>query len=161
MAIDVDSPGQHAAMVSKLDLPFPFLSDPDRTRAIEPYGVRDERDPREIAIPAVVLINPAGEEHWRWQARDYADRIDEDSVLTAARGLGLRPVAAEPVASGMPEPGPKAVKMESLHVYFRGARFAVVAMRRRHPDIREDGMAFIEEMDRYLSVLEARRDRSL
>lgn len=146
-------------MVEKLDLPFPFLSDPDRTLAIGPLGLRDERDPREIAIPAVVLLNPDGEEVWRWTARDYADRIDEDAVVSAARSLGLRPVEPQPMVAGTPEPGPRAVKMDTLHVYFRGARFAVVAMRRRHESMRDDGLAFIEEMDRYLEALKRRRER--
>lgn len=159
VAIDVDSPGQHAAMVDKLMLPFPYLSDPDRQAIIGPLGLRDEKDPREIARPAVVIVGPDGEEAWRWVARDFADRIDEAEVLSVVRGLGLGPTEPEPVVPGVPEPGPKAVKMENLHVYFRGARFAVVAMRRRHPEMRDDGMEFIEEMDRFLEALRHRRDR--
>ena len=146
-------------MVEKLDLPFPYLSDPDRDLLIGPLGLRDERDPREIAKPAVVLVGPDGDEAWRWVARDYADRIDEQAIVDAAQGLGLGPVGAEPVHPGDPQPGPKAVKMDSLHVYFRGARFAVVAMRRRHEEVREDGMAFIQEMDRFLAVLKERREQ--
>lgn len=159
VAISVDSVGQNAAMVEKLDLPFPFLSDPNRALAIGPLGLRDERDPREIAIPAIVLLDQEGDEVWRWTARDYADRIDEDAVVAAAHSLDLDRVEPEPIAGGTPEPGPRAVKMDTLHVYFRGARFAVVAMRRRHESMREDGMAFIEEMDRYLEALKRRRER--
>ena len=157
-AIDVDAPGQHAAMVQKLDLPFPYLSDPDRELLIGPLGLRDERDPREIAKPAVVILGTDGEETWRWVARDYADRIEEGAILGAVSDLGLGPVEPEPVTVGVPEPGPKAVDMDTLHVYFRGARFAVVAMRRRHTEIRDDGMEFIREMDRFLEVLKRRRE---
>lgn len=156
-AVDVDTPGQHAAMVEKLGLPFPYLSDPDRDLLIGPLGLRDERDPREIALPAVVVVGADGEEAWRWVSRDYADRIDEADVLDVVRGLGLSAVDAEEMTVGAPEPGPKAVDVETLHVYFRGARFAVVALRRRHETVRDDGMEFIREMDRYLEVLKKRR----
>lgn len=158
-AVDVDSPGQHAAMVAKLGLPFPYLSDPDRDLLIGPLGLRDERDPREIALPSVVVIEPDGEEAWRWVSRDYADRIEEDVILSAVRRLDLDPVDGEPMSLGTPEPGPKAVNMDTLHVYFRGARFAVVAMRRRHEAIRDDGLEFVREMDRFLEVLKHRRER--
>ncbi len=147
-------------MVEKLSLPFPYLSDPDREILIGPLGLRDERDPRNLARPAVVIIGPDGEEMWRWVSRDYADRIDEDEILAAARHLELDPIEAEPVHPGAPEPSLKAVNMDSLHVYFRGARFAVVALRRRHDEIRDDGKAFIDEMDRFLAVLRRRAERS-
>lgn len=160
-AVDIDTPRQHAAMVEKLRLPFPYLSDPDRDLLIGPLGLRDERDPREIALPAVVVIGPDGEEAWRWVSRDYADRIDENLILDAVGDLRLDPVDPEPMLAGTPDPGPKAVDMDTLHIYFRGARFAVVAMRRRHEGIRDDGMEFIREMDRFLEVLKRRRDRGL
>lgn len=147
-------------MVAKLDLPFPYLSDPAREVLIGPLGLSDERDPRELALPALVIVGPEGEEVWRWVSRDYADRIDEESVLEVARALELGPVEPVSVRPGTPDPGPQAVDMGSLPAYFRGARFAVVAMRRRHPEIRDDGLEFIREMDRYLDALRLRRDRS-
>ena len=95
-------------MVEKLDLPFPFLSDPDRTGAIEAYGLSNPDDGRNLAYPAIVIVDPDGEEAWRWVSRDYADRIPEDDVVEAAAALGLGPVGAEHMAPGNPEPGPAA-----------------------------------------------------
>jgi hypothetical protein len=42
--------------------------------------------------------------------------------------------------------------LEQLVPYFRGARFAVVALRRRHPDapgLDEDAQRYIDMLDRY------------
>lgn len=168
VAIDVDSPGQHAAMVEKLDLPFPYLSDPDRTGAITPYGLADPIDERNIAIPAIVLLGVDGDEVWRWVARDFADRIPEAEVVGRAVALGLDAVdAGRPVELGPVEPGPKAMRLESLGTYFRGARFASIAFYRRMREIPEakeaakaEMLAYTEEMDRYVAaVSELRRRR--
>lgn len=149
-AIDVDSPAQHAAMVEKLNLPFPILSDPDRSQAIEPYGVADPRDPREIAIPTTLVIDAEGNEAWRKVSRDFADRPSEDEALEIVRGLGLDPVEQPLPAVGAAEPGSNAMAFGDMRTYFRGAKFAAVAMGRRHPEGKEDGKAYAALMDRYI-----------
>ena len=160
VAIDVDSPGQHAAMVEKLDLPFPFLSDPDRTGAITPYGVANPDDRRDLAYPAIVIVGPDGEEAWRWVSRDFADRIPEDDVVDAATALGLDAVEAEPMVNGVPEPGPAAMPRLDLVPYYKGAKFAALAMYLRLRAIPEatesakaESIAYGAEMDRYLEAL--------
>lgn len=119
VAIDVDSPAQHAAMVEKLNLSFPMLSDPDRTLAIEPYDLMDRDDPRGLAIPATVLIDPNGEEVLRLVSRDFADRCPEDDALGVLRGLDLPPVEQDAPSRGNPEPGPRAMPFGDLRPYFR------------------------------------------
>ncbi|CAN5501343.1 hypothetical protein BH23ACT7_BH23ACT7_21510 [soil metagenome] len=135
-------------MVSKLALGFPLLSDADASRAIRPYGVwHDERGG--IARPAVVIVGPGGDECFRWVARDFADRIAEDDVVAAVAALGLPPVRQAPPAAGTPEPGDTAMPVRALEPYFRGARFAAVAMGMRHPQVKADADAYVAEMDRY------------
>jgi hypothetical protein len=167
VAIDIDSPGQHAAMVEKLDLPFPYLSDPDRTGAIEPYGLADPLDERNLAIPALVLVDREREEVWRWVARDFADRIPEAEALDQVRSLGLDRVAAAPMENGEPEPGPKAMPVRAMGSYFRGARFASVAFYRRMREIPEakdaakaEMTAYVDEMDRYIAAVKDLRERT-
>lgn len=154
VAIDVDSPGQHAAMIEKLDIGFPYLSDPDRSQAIEPYDVVDHKGARNLARPAMVLVDTDGEERFRFVSRDFADRYPEDKVLEVATDLGLDPVSAEPMRDGTPEPGPSSMPFEGLWYYLRGARFAALAMGVRHKDlgesIKEDSKAYVETMDRML-----------
>ena len=163
VAISIDTPGQHAAMVDKLDLPFPMLSDPDRSLAIEPYGVSDPKDHRSLSRPAMILVNPEGEEVFRFVSRDYADRLPEQDVLDTVRGLGLNSTAQKAPTPGTPEPSPGAMPLDGLPFYLRGARFAALAMGLRHKDlgdaIKEDSKAYVDEMDRYFEAVQELRKR--
>jgi hypothetical protein len=167
VAIDIDSPGQHAAMVEKLDLPFPYLTDSDRRGAIAPYDLADPVDERNLAIPAIVVIDRAGTEVWRWVARDFADRIPEVEVLERVRALGAPPVGAPAIEVGPAEPGPKAMPVSAMSSYFRGARFASIAFYRRMREIPEakdaakaEMLAYTDEMDRYIAAVKDLRDRT-
>lgn len=159
-AVVVDSPEQNAAMVEKLRLPFPILSDPDRKLAIEPYDVADPRDPRDIAIPTTVVIDPEGNEVWRKQSFDFAERPEEDAVLEVVRSLGLGPTHQEPTPIRNATPGPKAMPFPSLTAYYRGAKFAAIAMSRRFPEAKENAKAYAAQMDRYIEAVHETRDRS-
>ena len=164
VAIDVDSPGQHAAMVEKLHLPFPMLSDPDRSQAIFPYGLGDDRDPRRVARPALVAADPTGAEVYRFVARDYADRLPEDDVLQVLRSLGLPPTSQAPPTPGTPRPGPRAMPVRAMIPYFRGGRFSVLALGLRHrhlgEDFKADAKAFVAEMDRFVEAVKHLRSSS-
>ncbi len=155
--ISIDSPAQHAAMIEKLGLPFPLLSDPDRSAAIQPYGAADERDPREIARPVLVVVAPDGEEAFRIEARDFADRPPEDGVVERVQALGLPPTSQGPPEVGPAEPGPKAMSVKALLPYYRGARFAAVALGRRHPAIADETERYVAQMDRYHEAMSTRR----
>ena len=161
VGISVDSPAQQSAMVDKLGLPFPLLSDADRTGAVEPLGVADERDPREISRPAMVLVAPDRTEAWRYVSRDFADRLPEDEVVAQARSLGLPPTSQPEPETVDPRPGPKAMPLDGLPYYLRGARFAALAMGLRHRDkgeeIADDAKAYVAEMDRYIEAVQQLR----
>jgi hypothetical protein len=160
--ISIDSPEQNAAMVEKLGLPFPLLSDPNRSQAIVPYGVADPKDDRNIALPTVVLVAPGGEERARFPSRDFADRPPEDDVLAALRLLGLPPTMQPAPAPGHAQPGPNAMPLEALFPYYRGARFAVIAMSRRHPETKDEADRYVALLDRYTEAVKqayrAKRD---
>jgi hypothetical protein len=154
VAIDVDSPRQHAAMIEKLSLPFPFLSDPDRSNVIEPYGLSNPNDPRNLAFPAIVLVDPSGAEQWRWVSRDFADRLPEDEVIEVATSFGWPPTHQPEFEVGEAQAGPRAMPFDGLGFYLRGARFAALAMGLRHghhaESIKEDSKAYVAQMDRFL-----------
>ncbi|NNC43138.1 MAG: redoxin domain-containing protein [Acidimicrobiia bacterium] len=152
VGIDVDSPAQHAAMIEKLNLPFSLLSDPDRSLAIEPYDLMNLDDPRNLAIPATVVIGPYGNEIMRTVSRDYADRPFEDEVLEKLRELQLEPVEQPPPNPGAPEAGPKAMPFDELRSYFRGAKFGAKAIGLRTDNLAEsDGFGAL--MDRYMEAV--------
>ena len=144
-------------MVEKLSLPFPLLSDPDRSKVIEPMGVADPQDARDISRPAMILIDPDGSERWRFVSRDYADRLPNDEVLEHARALAL-PGTEQPTPDvGPAEPSAAAMPFEGLFFYLRGARFAAQAMGLRHKElgeaIKEDSKAYVAEMDEMLDAV--------
>jgi hypothetical protein len=149
VAIDVDSPGQHAAMIEKLNLPFPMLSDPDRNLSIAPFGLMNEDDPRGLAVTATVLIGPEGDEAMRLVSRDFADRPLEDAVLNALQRLNLASVEQPPPTPGIPAPDRRAMPFDDLRTYFRGAKFGSKAMGMRTGAVEEANL-FGSLMDHYM-----------
>jgi hypothetical protein len=115
-------------MIEKLNLPFPMLSDPDRSLSIGPFGLMNEDDRRRLATTATVLIGSDGDEVMRLVSRDYADRPFEGEVLDAVQRLNLDSVEQPPPAPGIPEPGPNAMPFRDLRTYFRGAKFGSKAI---------------------------------
>ena len=158
-ALSVDSPQQNAAVMEKLAMPFPILSDPDRDKAVTPLGFADEKDPRLISRPGVVIVAPGGPEAWRHTGRDYADRPHEDLLMSAVSKLGLDPTTQALPEVGEAVHGEKAIPLEGLPHYFRGAKFAALALRSRHRSIsqefKDDAKEYVARVERYLEALSA------
>ena len=153
-AIVIDPPGQNAAMVAKLALPFPVLSDPDGTGAIKPYGVWDPQEA--LSKPAIVVLAPDGREVYRYVGVDYMDRPHEDEAQAALEGLGLPPLDL-PIATVPhvdPAPGPRAYSLPDLAVYMRGVRYATQALagRARDPVDRAEAVRTLEMAKRFLAA---------
>jgi len=157
--ISVDSTGQNAAWIEQDGLNFPILSDPDRSIAITPYGLANPTDPREIALPATVIIGADGVEAGRILSEDYADRPHEDLSLEFLHDLGLAPVEQPDPAPGTTEPGKGLMPIDKLGAYFRGAKFAAKAMGRRFPEAKENSDVYAATMDRYLAAVKEMRTR--
>lgn len=155
--LSADSPAQNAAVMEKLALGFPILSDEDREAAITPLGFADENDPRQISRPGTVIVDTNGEIVYRSEGRDFADRPVEDDLLEKLDELGFDPTSQEPSAVGTAEAGEKAIPLEGLPHYLRGAKFASLALRSRHRNIsdefKDDAKAYIEMVERYLEAL--------
>jgi hypothetical protein len=162
-AVSVDPPERNAAMVEKLSLPFPFLSDPDRSAAIRVFGVADEKDERHISLPATIVLLPSGEEAFRFVSRDFADRHPEDELLAAVLALDLPATTQGGPQVGRAEPGPRSLTLPQLKIYFRGARFAALAMGLRHAhhadEIKADSKAYVAEMDRFTAAVDELMER--
>ncbi len=152
VGISVDSVGQNAAMVDKIGLPFPLLSDPDGSTAIKPYDVWHQD--ASIARPALVLVASDSTVPLRWVGSDFADRPAELDVLTAVQELDLPATEQEPPAPGEPQPGKRAaVDLGWLPAYLRGAKFAATALAMRVPEAAEQADVLKAEYERYLEVL--------
>ena len=150
-------------MIEKLSLPFPIMSDPDRSLIIEPEGVADPNDRRNISRPAMILVAPGGDEQWRYVSRDFADRLQNDAVLEQVQNLDLPPTTQPLPKTGPAIAGPTAMSWEGLPFYLKGARFAALTMGLRHKDlgdeIKEDSKAYVAEMDMMLEAIAELKDR--
>jgi hypothetical protein len=136
-------------MIDKLRLPFPMLTDEDRSAVIGPWDLANPTDKRNLALPAVTIVTPDGDEAFRWVSRDFAFRLPEDEVVDILSGLGLPATTQDPPELGPSEPGRYAMPVRAMEPYFRGARFAAVALGGRNPDIENDVDFFTEQMERY------------
>jgi len=83
-AVSVDPVENNRAMVEKLVLPFPLLSDPDGL-AIKEWGVWMDGDGG-IARPSIFAIRKGGAVTWSYVGVDYADRPTDDELFAALRG---------------------------------------------------------------------------
>ena len=80
--ISVDPIENNQAMVEKLLLPFPLLSDPEG-RVIKEWGVWNESEA--IAKPSIFAIRKGGSIAWAYVGRDFADRPTDDELFSSIR----------------------------------------------------------------------------
>ncbi|MBJ7601327.1 MAG: hypothetical protein DLM67_15730 [Candidatus Nephthysia bennettiae] len=81
-AICVDTVEQNRAMVDKLLLPFPVLSDPDAV-VIEAWGVLNAAE-KGIAKPALFLVLPDWSLAFRYVGEDFTDRPPDEELFAGA-----------------------------------------------------------------------------
>src|SRR2546428_13703572 len=80
-AIVVDEPAKNLAMVDKLLLPFPILSDPD-AKVIHSYDVWNPNDGG-VAKPALFLIRQDLSVAFEYVGTDFADRPADEELFAA------------------------------------------------------------------------------
>ncbi len=143
MGISVDDPAANAAMVEKLRLPFPLLSDPDAS-VIAAWDVYDPIGGTHgpIARPAIFVVGRDLSIPYEYVGRDFADR-PLNPVLYEAMAA-VKDVTPRALAGTEPAPGPrprdarspadKPMPLADLGPYFRGASFGVQAMSLRTGD---------------------------
>jgi peroxiredoxin len=88
-AIVVDEQSKNGAMVEKLFLPFPILSDPD-AKVIHSYGVWDPNDGG-VAKPALFLVRADLSVVFEYVGTDFADRPEDEELFAAvgeAKAMG-------------------------------------------------------------------------
>src|SRR3979411_651250 len=85
-AIVVDPEGNNRAMVEKLLLPFPILSDPE-SRVIKEWDLLNAAE-HDIARPAIFGIRRAGTISSRDGCGDSADRPTDEELFAGLKGVG-------------------------------------------------------------------------
>ena len=81
--VSVDAPETSRAMHHRLSLGFPLLSDPEM-KMIKAYGVVQEG--RDLAVPALFLLDSKHRIVWSDVADDYSDRPGAGEVLARVPG---------------------------------------------------------------------------
>ena len=82
--ISVDAVENNQAMVEKLLLPFPLLSDPEG-RVIKEWDVWTDADGG-IARPSIFAVRGDGSIAWRYVGTDFADRPTDDELFSSLQG---------------------------------------------------------------------------
>lgn len=79
--ISVDEPEKNRAMVDKLLLPFPLLSDPD-ARVVHEWDVWNPNDGG-VAKPAIFMVRPDMSIGFGYVGTDFADRPSDEELYAA------------------------------------------------------------------------------
>lgn len=157
MGVSVDTPAENAAMVEKLRLPFPLLSDPDAA-AIAAWDVYDPVGGTHgpIARPAIFVVGRDLSISYEYVGRDFADRPPNSALYEAMdkvkdatpRPLATTALAPGPRPSDAGNPADKPFPLLEISPYFRGATFGVQAI-----SLRTDDAAVKAECDRFRSII--------
>ncbi len=113
-----------------------MVSDPGGDAYLKPLALFDPDDRGGIALPAMIILDPAGNETYRYQGRDFADRTNDDDLWEALESLGLRAVDPGPVAvdTAVPDDLRGFFRPEDFAAYFRGNMFGAIAIAGRLED---------------------------
>ena len=157
----MDPPTHNAAMVEKLDLPFPLLSDP-KGELIKRMGLWNEEEG--VSEPAIVVLDRSGTvRHLYSGGKDFSDRPYEESLFGVLDEVGggeagdAEPevrVSAREAEDETVRPDKPAITLDQLTPYYRGAYFATVAMKKKFDETLSQGdKAASEKVDAYQKLV--------
>ncbi|MGH3145213.1 MAG: peroxiredoxin family protein, partial [Rubrobacter sp.] len=154
--ISVDPPPDNAKMVGKLQLPFPLLSDPEGELA-RLFGLWD--DGWGVAAPSVLVVDQSAEVRYLYSGSDSADRPPNDELFAKLEGLGngierltggpALEVGAAQARESSVRPDRRALELEELTPYYRGALFTTEVLKERFGGSGRSGRKAIGEIDAY------------
>jgi len=136
-AVSVDDDIRQVGMSKRWKLgATTMISDPGGATILEPLGLYDPDDRDGIALPGMVIIDPEGDEVYRYQGRDFADRTNDDDIFEALATLNVGPVDPGPWTSDVevPEDLRGYFRPKDLGAYFRGNMFGAIAIGGRLDD---------------------------
>lgn len=129
MAVSVDSAGRNEAFRARWHLPFPIVSDPDGSQIPQPLDAWNPDERGGIAWPTLLVFAPDGRDIYRMRSRDFADRPNDDDLFAAVSALQLPAIELPPATpTDAPEEHDGALRVDAFGPYFRGIRFATIAL---------------------------------
>lgn len=164
--ISVDPPRSNAAMVGKLRLPFPLLSDP-KGEICRACGLWN--GDASAAVPAVMILDRSAEVRYLYAGSDYADLPTDDEVFAALDDLDepaafgsrierltggpeLRTTAAE-ARNGSVRPDHRPMDLEELLSYYQGAYSTTAILEERVVALGRSGRKASREVTRLQTLL--------
>lgn len=114
-----------------------FVSDPGGEAILQPLGLFDPEERGGIALPGMVIYSPDGEEIYRYQGRDFADRTNDDDLFETLDGLDLSAVDPAPWTGDdvdVPDDMRGFFAPDMFGPYFRGNKFGAFAITGRLED---------------------------
>lgn len=143
VGVSVDSPAENAAMVEKLRLPFPLLSDPTAA-TIAAWNVYDPVGGTHgpIAQTAIFVVGRDVRIPYAYVGHDYADRPPLAALYSAIDtvvGASPRPLEARATETGprpldAGNPADRPIPLQDLVPYLRGGYFTTNAVVTRLAD---------------------------
>ena len=136
IAISVDDDVRLVGMAERWKLKhIQLISDPGGENLLKPLGLFDPDERDGIALPSNIVITPDGSEAFRYNGRDFADRTADEGQAAALDALGLDPVDPGPAPTGPAVPPDLRgfFRPDDFGAYFRGNRFAAIAIGGRLP----------------------------
>jgi len=158
----VDPPDHNKAMVQKLDLPFPLLSDP-RGDVIKSLGLWNEEG---VPEPAIVVLDRSDTIRRLYSGgRDFSDRPPEDALFKVLDEVGTEGepekdepeirVSAEEAERETVRPDKPALTLEELGPYYLGTHFAAVAMEKKlEGEAKEKVEGYQDLVDEYNAAIQ-------
>ncbi len=152
----------NAAMVEKLLLPFPLLSDPNGS-LIQRFGLWNAGE--RVAVPSILVVDQTGTIVYFYSGHDFADRPGDAEVFTALARMerggtyedGTPQIQVAPdEAQQSVGPDRRAMSLEELVPYYQGAFFTSVALKGRLADRGE--REAVSEVSSYQDMVRDYRD---
>lgn len=138
VGISVDPPDHNVAMVEKLELPFPLLSDA-RGELGKLYGLWNED--KGVEVPSIIVVDRSWEIQHLYSGSDFADRPADAEIFEVLDGLEdsgefseQEPqvsISSEEANEESVRPEKPAMTLEQLVPYYRGVFFTTVAFKKR------------------------------
>ncbi len=117
-AVSVDDDGRQAGMSERWGFTHTrFISDPGGENYLQPLDLYDPNERGGISLPGMVIVTPEGDEVYRYQGRDFADRTKDDDIWQTLDELQLPAVDPAPWVPDISAP-------DDLTGYFRPKDFA-------------------------------------
>jgi len=136
-AVSVDDDVRQAGMAERWGFTHTtFMSDPGGEHILRPLGLFDADERGGVALPGMVIVDPDGNEVYRYQGRDFDDRTNDDDIWATLDAMALTAIDPPPWTPTVEVPDDLRgyFRPADFGAYFRGNMFGAIAIGGRLDD---------------------------